>query len=144
MSHFPRLQTLWLSRSGTGLRLLREVHGSDARGQGTDRRAASLPSHPQVYHNLPDQKSRIRFRAEYNTRRRLPPDERGVKVRDAAQFGTGVGLGPRYGFWARYNLGLAGPLLPSGGTWQAVESSCVPVSAPGRYSPGPGMDELLE
>jgi hypothetical protein len=30
---------------------------------------------------------------------------------------------------AWYNLGLAGPLPPSGGLWQAVESSRVPVSA---------------
>jgi len=58
------------------------------------------------------------------------PEERGVKVRDAVQFGPGVGLGPGSGFWARSNLGPTGPLPPSGGTGQAFESGCVPVSGP--------------
>src|SRR5438445_3944541 len=43
--------------------------------------------------------------------------------------------GPEWGYWARQNLGLAGPLLPRGGTWQAVESSCVLISAPASAAP---------
>lgn len=58
------------------------------------------------------------------------PEERAVKVRDAVQFGRGVGLGPGSGFWARSNPGLTGPLPPSGGTGQAFESSWVPFPVP--------------
>ena len=43
-------------------------------------------------------------------------EERGGRVRDAAQFGPGAGPGPGRGFRARYNVRLAVLLLPSGGT----------------------------
>ena len=59
-------------------------------------------------------------------RHEITPDERGVMVRDAAQFGTGIGPGPEYGFWARPKVGPTEPPPLSGGTWQAVKSSCVP------------------
>jgi len=65
-------------------------------------------------------------------RNNIAPHERGVQVRHAAQFGPGVGLNPVQEYWARYNLGLARGLLPSGGTWQPVESSCDPVPLPVR------------
>src|SRR5271156_502285 len=37
------------------------------------------------------------------------PDERGVTVRKAAQFGTGVGPGPGYGSWESQALVPIGP-----------------------------------
>src|SRR5262249_32951736 len=48
----------------------------------------------------------------------ITPDERGVMVRNAAQFGLGVGPGQREAFGAKKKLGPAGPHLLSGGTWQ--------------------------
>ena len=45
-----------------------------------------------------------------------------------AQFPTGIGPGPGYGFWARPKFGPTGSSRLSRGTWQAVNSSCVRVS----------------
>jgi hypothetical protein len=56
----------------------------------------------------------------------ITPDERRVMVRDAAQFRTGIGPGPGYGFWARPKVGPTEPSPLWGGTWQTVKSSCAP------------------
>ena len=49
--------------------------------------------------------------------------ERRAMVRNAAQFGTGIGPDPGYGFWARPKLGPTGPSPLQGGTSRAVRSN---------------------
>jgi hypothetical protein len=54
----------------------------------------------------------------------ITPDERGVMMRNLAQFRPGVGPGLGQGFRAKQKLGPDGPLPLSGGTWQAVPGRC--------------------